>query len=156
MTSNRTTRTAPIATLAAALVVVGGCGRPAHQLETAPVTGWVILDGEPVTSGYIYTAPRKGRLATGKIASDGFFRLGTYKKADGATLGEHAVMLAPIPADEGPTPAGAVVPPARYASASSSGLTIDVPAEGLTDYHIDLESSPNDLRATPTGPQLIE
>ncbi|MEQ8849191.1 hypothetical protein [Botrimarina sp.] len=115
-----------------------------------------MLNGEPVTSGYIYTSPRKGRLATGSIEPDGSFQLGTYSKTDGAIVGRHAVMLAPIPSDEGPTPEGAVVPPAKYASASSSGLTIDVPPEGLTDHLFELEGSLEEATATSVHPGPIE
>ena len=149
-------RASIVAVGAAVLIVVCGCGRPSYELETAPVTGRVVMNGEPVTSGYIYTSPRRGRLATSGINDDGSFSLGTYDKGDGAIVGEHAVMLAPIPSDEGPTPEGAVVPPERYAFASSSGLTIDVPPEGLTDYVIELQSDPEGPRKRPRGPEPIE
>lgn len=139
-----------------ALVVACGCGQGSHELETAPVTGRVVMNGEPVTSGYIYTSPRRGRLATGKIDAGGTFSLGTYGKSDGAVIGEHAVMLAPIPRDEAPTPEGAIVPPKKYASASTSGIVIDVPPEGLTDFVIELQPDPNAQRAAPRGPQPIE
>jgi len=114
------------------------------------------LNGEPVTSGYIYTSPRKGRLATGKIREDGSFDLGTYGKSDGAIIGKHAVMLAPIPSNEGPTPEGAVVPPAKYASAPSSGLVVEVPPDGWTDYVIELQADPNARKAASRRPQPIE
>ena len=108
------------------MIATSGCGRPAHQLDTAAVRGTVTLDGQPLPGGYVYVTPSKGRAAKGKIQSDGTFVLGTYQKADGVQVGAHPVTVAPVPSDElGPMEA-AVSIPEKYQKARTSGLTIEV------------------------------
>ena len=105
-----------------------GCGRPSYQLETAPVSGKVTLDGQPLPSGYVVVPTPKGRMASGKIQPDGTFILTTYNEGDGAQVGTHPVILNEIPSDEfSPIPKEERVPiPTRYQSAGTSGLTVEV------------------------------
>src|SRR5262245_39545204 len=72
----------------AALSLIAGC-RNAHELDTAPVTGNVLLNGKPLTSGTVTFVPPKGRVANGEIRSDGSFELSTYRAGDGAIVGPH-------------------------------------------------------------------
>ena len=109
-------------------VALFGCGRPAHELETAPVRGRVTLDGRPLPSGYVVVPTHRGRMASGQIEPDGTFILTTYDHGDGAQLGAHPVVVNEVPPDE-----FSAVPreqrvriPSRYASAGTSGLTVDV------------------------------
>lgn len=110
------------------LLLAVGCGRPSYQLETSPVSGKVTLDGQPLPSGYVVVPTAKGRMASGKIQPDGTFVLTTYDEGDGAQVGTHPVIVNEIPPDEfSPIPKEERVPiPARYHSAGTSGLTVDV------------------------------
>lgn len=119
------------------MLVAAGCA-PSHQLPTAPVSGTVTLDGKPVASGYVIALPSMGRMAKGAIQSDGSFVLSTYHKADGAQVGTHPLIVTPVPPDEGSGPRNVVPIPRRYAKASSSGLTIEVPKGGLDGFQIAL------------------
>ncbi len=107
-------------------IVVCGCGKPDYMKETAPVSGVVTLDGKPVESGYIFVSPSIGRMAKGTIAEDGTFTLGTYGDDDGAQVGTHPVMIAPVPLDEGGRRKPKKDIPAKYGSAGTSDLEITV------------------------------
>jgi len=110
------------------LAAVVGCGRPAYQLETAPVHGKVTLDGEPLPSGYVVVPTMRGRMASGAIQPDGTFVLTTYDEGDGAQVGRHPVIVNEVPPDEfSNAEAARRVPiPRRYTSAGTSGLEVDV------------------------------
>lgn len=121
-------RTADALALMTAVIAVAGCGRPAYQLDTAPVHGTVTLDGKPLPSGYVVVPTTHGRMASGKIRPDGTFVLTTYKDGDGAQIGTHPVIVNEVPPDEFST-----VPrdqrvriPKRYTAAGTSGLQIEV------------------------------
>lgn len=107
-----------------------GCGRPSHELETAPVSGKVTLDGKPLPQGMVYVISTKGRSAKALIQEDGTFVLSTYGKGDGVQVGTHAATVAALPADEGDARSKKLrVPvPRRYARPATSGLKIEVKA----------------------------
>ena len=119
------------------LTVTVGCGG-ATQLDVAPVSGTVTLDGKLLTSGTVLFVPKGGRSAKGLIQSDGTFRLGTYGKADGAILGANRVVVTPDTGEyTGPggpgmpsTPVkrepGFVPIPRKYCSPATTDLTFDV------------------------------
>lgn len=142
--------------LAPALLMAIGCGGRGDRPATAPVSGRVTLNGEAVTSGYVLVSPNKGKSAVGKIGADGAFVLGTYGKGDGVVVGSHPLTLMPVPPDEETTPPEAVVPPARYGSVRTSGLEIVVPAEGLSDYAIELTATKKEVRASQQRDTAIE
>ena len=70
-------------------VVLCGCGdgRPDRVL----VSGQVLIDGEPLTYGFIRFVPQGGRPAGGKLSDEGRFTLSCYDKNDGITPGKHRV-----------------------------------------------------------------
>lgn len=115
-------------TLALAALLVCGCGRKAHELETSPVRGTITLDGQPVTSGYIVVPTPKGRMASARIEPDGTFVFSTYRKGDGVQVGTHPVTVNEVPRDEfSSVPENLrVTIPERYKSAGTSGLTVEV------------------------------
>lgn len=90
--------------------VASGCGRASYMKDVAPVTGYVELDGKPVTEGYVTFTPKvtsnadplsSGKAASGTIGSDGKFMLSTYGNNDGAIIGEHTVtFFRPDPEDD--------------------------------------------------------
>ena len=121
------TAVALVAALMFLMATTSGCGKPAHQLETAPVRGIVTLDGKPLPSGYVVVPTTRGRMASGKIQPDGSFVLSTYEDGDGAQVGTHPVIVNEVPPDEfSLDPEERVAIPNRYTSAGTSGLSVDV------------------------------
>jgi hypothetical protein len=123
------------------LLATMGCGRPAYQLETAPVRGKVTLDGRPLPSGYVVVPTSRGRMASGKIQPDGTFVLTTYDEGDGAQVGSHPVVVNEVPPDEfSSVPIEQRISiPSRYGSAGTSGLQVTV--EPGEENVLDLELS---------------
>jgi hypothetical protein len=73
-------------------VVLIGCGGSG----IAPVRGVVTLEGAPVAGAtvlFMPDGPGGGRPASGFTASDGTFRLTTYKPDDGALPGDYRVLI---------------------------------------------------------------
>ncbi len=110
-----------------AIVSLAGCddGRP----QRVPVSGRVLIDGQPLTHGFVQVVPAGDRAASGKIGADGRFTLTTFEENDGCVLGTHAVAVIGLES----MGAGAQKwhAPKIYASPETSGLTIDV--TGPTD-----------------------
>jgi hypothetical protein len=129
--------------LTVAVALIAGCGRPAHQLETAPVHGKVTLDGKPLPSGYVVVPTARGRMASGKLQPDGNFVMTTYDEGDGVQVGTHPVIVNELPPDEfSPVPAHERVPiPTRYTSAGTSGLTVEVKRDEDNFLEINLTTS---------------
>jgi len=132
--TSRPTRAAAASGLLLFLAVLAcGCGE--SRLPTAPVTGKVLYNGEPLQFGLVMTRPDVGPLARGTIQPDGSFSLSSYESDDGAVLGTHRVRVTcfenqrpgavPPPADTEATLGRSWIPP-RYANFHSSGLTLDV------------------------------
>jgi hypothetical protein len=130
-------------TLAVSAALIAGCGKPAYQLETAPVHGKVTLDGQPLPSGYVVVPTARGRMASGRIHPDGTFVMTTYDEGDGVQVGTHPVIVNELPPDEfSPVPADERVPiPTRYTSAGTSGLTVDVKPDEDNYLDINLTTS---------------
>lgn len=81
--------------LAAAVV---GCSK--SSFPVAPVHGEVTADGKPLFQGKVMFAPvaqaensNPGKPAWGAIGADGSYRLSTFRKDDGAVIGEHWVTI---------------------------------------------------------------
>lgn len=103
------------------LVAIGGCsdGRPVR----VPVSGQVVIDGQPVTHGAIRFVPDGARPASGKLGPEGRFTLGTFEDADGAVPGRHRVGVIALEID------GSVQKwhaPKKYSRAETSGLVVEV------------------------------
>lgn len=135
-----------------ALSAVLGCGN-SGQLETAPVTGTVTLDGKPLEAGTILFRPEAGRAGRGKIENGRIVEASTYGINDGIVLGVHKVGIQPIPdiapvtisrmedptdpasnsrqlPSYAPSPRAAQAPaapiPAKYHDPDRSGLTAEI------------------------------
>lgn len=115
----------------AAILVVGvllaGCGdgRPTR----VPVAGQVLIDGKPLTHGFIRFAAPDQRPASGQLGPDGRFTLTCYTENDGAVIGTHQVMInaREYIADE----QFKWHAPQKYSSYATSGLTQEI--TGPTD-----------------------
>lgn len=116
----------PLLLLLATLVVATGCGRGTS--DTAPVTGTITLDGQPLTQGTVVFMPEKGLWAKGAIGSDGSFRVATAN-GDGASIGLNRVTICCVEPGTGTEdkPAKWLIPP-HYGNPATSGLSFDVKA----------------------------
>jgi len=84
----------------------------------------VLIDGQPLTKGFITIVPNDGRPATGQIQPDGSFRLTTFDDNDGCLLGTHPVTVV---ANEQITPTRMKwLAPKKYVDTGSSGLTVTI------------------------------
>lgn len=122
------------------VLAIVGCGDSTP--EVVPVQGKVLLDGKPLTKGSVATLPSAGRGAHGTLSSDGTFELTTFAQNDGARLGTHKVAVSSFDMiGTGPEAAqGRSLIPERYANPQSSGLTIEVTADGPNEPVLELSS----------------
>lgn len=118
-----------------------GCSK-SHQLETAPVTGRVTIDGKPVSSGIVMFTPDRGRGASGLISPDGTFRLTTYSEGDGAVLGLHRISISAIETSGQESGQGPSKFPSKYADESTSGFSHQVMAGEQNFVELFMQSSP--------------
>ncbi|NLE37617.1 MAG: DUF4198 domain-containing protein [Pirellulaceae bacterium] len=113
--------------LLAAAMIGCGDGRP----RRVPVSGQVLIDGEPLTHGQIRLTPANARPATAEIAPDGRFTLTTFDEGDGVVPGVHPVSVA---ANEYLSETRQRWhAPKKYADPTTSGLTatVDGPNDSL-------------------------
>jgi hypothetical protein len=109
--------------LLAGLVALAGCGDGLPK--RVPVSGVVLIDGQPATSGTVEFAPVSGgRVAAGEIGSDGRFTMTTFKAGDGCTLGDHMVTIKSYKDVTGNTRHWLL--PKKYAIPGTSPLQISV------------------------------
>ena len=75
--------------LGAATIWIAGCGdgRP----ERLPVSGQVLIDGQPLTYGHIRFVPTGSRPSSGRLDEKGRFTLSCYEKNDGIVPGVHKI-----------------------------------------------------------------
>ena len=130
---------AGLTVLLAGVLPQTGCG-PSNP-DTVPVHGRVTWQGEPIGQGTVAFMPAEGqddrarRVASGRIESDGSYRLSTFGQFDGAMPGSYQVAISdtgefPFEVLEMQEPqTTASVLPARYAIAHTSGLTAEVPED---------------------------
>lgn len=136
-------------------IVAVGCGPavpPIIPIDTASVTGTATYEGQPLEDYRVYffcEAAAAKEPATGRVDKDGKFTLSVRNPNDGAMIGTNKVWLkydpelpAEIPGRESgtPPPPAKVKLPKMYMSAEESGLTVEVPAGGLTDYKLELKA----------------
>lgn len=77
-----------------ALLFMCGCSKDPHP-ERFAVSGTVkFTDGQPVRTGVVEFIPADGSLtATGRIETDGTFKLNTIANNDGAVPGDYVVVV---------------------------------------------------------------
>lgn len=112
-----------------ATVVLAGCGD--YRPERVPVSGRVVIDGQPLEHGFVRFIAAKDRPSVAELGPDGRFELTCFTQKDGSVLGQHVVTV---------TAAESVSPqeqkwhaPKRYADPATSDLsvTIDGPTKDL-------------------------
>ncbi|MCA9270891.1 MAG: hypothetical protein KDA41_20565 [Planctomycetales bacterium] len=125
---------APCALLVACALALAGCGGRAVKL--VPVSGTVTLDGAAMPDGgslffsCVEAAPGADvRPGSADFAADGRFAVQTFEPGDGLTPGRYRVVVhcwEVSPNEEGSTAKSFI--PAKYGSADSSGLELNVDA----------------------------
>jgi hypothetical protein len=115
-----------------------GCG----QSETVPVTGTVMLNGQPAANADVLFTPTKGRLASGSTDAAGRFTLSTNKPNDGAVPGDHKVTVVEYYPPGKPPPMTATGAPSRfpaiYADVSQTPLKAKVERGKPNDFTFDI------------------
>ena len=123
--------------------LVCGCGSDRPKL--VPASGVIFFDDKPLTSGHIMFQPQRGRGAIADIQADGTFKMSSFSQFDGVTVGQHRVSVssnAEGGVDEfGEEYAGKSLIPRAYTNFRSSGITVDVPPEGIDNIVIELEKN---------------
>jgi hypothetical protein len=109
------------------MFTIAGCGDSAPGL--VPVSGQVLIDGQPVRDAAVQVLPEGGRAAFGRTDEDGRFRLMTYRECDGCLTGTHRVVVVAV-SSTGPDEETLHVPP-KYMEPEQTDLSIDV--AGPTD-----------------------
>ena len=129
--SPRLPRAAAAALAAAALTALaGGCDRGP---KVVPVSGQVLIDGRPLTKGFVRVVPAGYRAATGETGPDGRFTLTTTAAGDGCAVGTHPAAVIGNETLVGQN-AQRWHAPKKYLDPATSGLavTVDGPTDALT------------------------
>jgi hypothetical protein len=116
------------AVFAAMLLTGCGDGRP----ERVHVSGKVLIDNQPVTSGSVQFLPRSGgRPSSGKIGRDGRFSLFTFAENDGCPPGSYDVIVSSIEILSDTQVRYHL--PKKYGSPKTSGImkTVDQPTDSM-------------------------
>jgi hypothetical protein len=106
---------------ALSLVVCSGCD---HRPRRIPVSGTVLIDGKPLTYGFVRIAPADARPATGQIGPDGRFTLTCYDESDGCVPGTHQTAV--IACESMGSNANRWHAPKKYLNPETSGLTVEI------------------------------
>jgi hypothetical protein len=98
-----------------------GCndGRP----RRVPVSGQVLIDGQPLSCGDLKFVPEGARPSYGKLDSNGRFTLTCYDGNDGVVPGLHRVGVSASEVKQDQTTWHA---PIKYANFRTSGITVQI------------------------------
>lgn len=107
------------------LCFVGCDSRPTR----VPVSGKVLIDGEPLKYGAVVFVPEGGRQSSGIIDADGHFSLMCFEPGDGALVGKHHVQVLASESINNSTVKWHA--PKKYADRQASGLVEEI--TGATD-----------------------
>jgi hypothetical protein len=110
--------------LALMLLATSGCGdgRPAR----VPVSGQVLIDGQPLKFGVVDFVPEEGRSSSGVLDMSGRFTLSCFTEHDGAILGKHQIQ---VHAEEVINDTTARIhAPKKYGFLTTSGLSEEIKA----------------------------
>jgi hypothetical protein len=114
--------------IALGLGVFAGCD---NRPQRVPVSGTVLIDGKPLTRGFVQVVPADARASSGEIGPDGRFTLTCYDEQDGCVLGTHPVAV--IASEAMGSNAVKWHAPKKYQDTTTSGLTVEItePTESL-------------------------
>ncbi len=129
----------PALAIALGLGSCPGCGEDSGALPTVRVSGTLNVDGKPASKGTVHFQPAQGPPATG-IVQDGKFTLSTYKEGDGVVPGKNRIsveVVTEVPTKDGDTTSKSLIP-AKFLTAETSGLQIDVRPSGYSNLEINI------------------
>ena len=112
-----------------------GCGSDKVPLpHLIPVKGKVTYKGQVLTTGVVrFELDGYGRMASGKLQTDGTYVVSTLKPADGVVAGSHRVFITETDKNLANDRAFE-----KFTQAATSGLTADVSSE-KTEFTFDLK-----------------
>jgi len=124
------------------LFLVGCRSAPSDLPEIAPVSGTVLLNGQPLPNAAIRFQPESGRVSIGETDASGHYSLQYNDTTPGAKIGSHKVSITTyrdnsIPGDINSPPAPELLPP-RYHEQTE--LTAEV-QPGKNTINFNLESN---------------
>lgn len=130
----------PIVVLTQSIAILVGCGG-SDRPQTIPITGRVTLNGQPPGEvGKLFFTPTQAaagyekRPATAGYTADGTYRVMSWVPDDGLVPGSYTISV--MPSD---VTASKVAQ--KYRQSGTSGLTVDVPADGgQVEFNIELTS----------------
>jgi hypothetical protein len=105
----------------AALLALGGCGQDSGLVT---VSGTVLIDGKPLTYGYVLVAPDNARPAGGNIDSQGRFTLTPFDARKGCPKGTHKAAIIAVETLSPSTQRWHA--PKKYRDPLTSGLTVTI------------------------------
>ena len=130
-------------------LIVVGCGG-AEGPTLVPVSGKVLLDGEPVAGALVQFIPSSGPLSGGQTNDQGEFTLTGPGNRPGAIVGSYIVTVGcPFDPSQGSSADGSTQAPAapsncnvpfKYSDMSTTDVSADVPSEGKSGLVIELTS----------------
>lgn len=145
-TSNLSKAGPAAVSLTCLLIATAGCkDKPA----VVPVSGRVTYQGKPVPFGTVmFQHTTGGQPAAGQIQSDGSYSLQTFNAGPGARVGPSLVRITsfegnntanPKTLGSGEVVLGKSLLPQKYGAFGSSGLQVEVKAEGEQKFDFNLE-----------------
>jgi hypothetical protein len=124
-------------------LAVLGCGPDPNAPELATVEGTVYLNDTPLAGANVTFTPTggtRGVVSTGRTGPDGRYSLKTVRGKDGASVGEHKVVISKRKMPDGSEPSGEEAGevdsrtvewlPEQYSSPEHTKLTRTVKADG--------------------------
>lgn len=108
------------------LIAIPGCDKRPTRV---PVSGQVLIDGQPLKYGAVIFVPDGGRSSMGTLDERGHFSLTCFTSNDGALLGKHKVQI--IATEQVSEYVTRVHTPKKYGAVASSGITEEI--TGPTD-----------------------
>jgi len=135
-----------------------GCSRSttdewsARQPQVFPVSGTVILDGQPLAGASVTFSPstEQSSAAAAMTNDAGEFELTTFKPRDGAAAGSYRVSITKFetvtpppgyhPDTSPPLPAPKLLTPKKYSDFNTSRLVADVADQGPNHFEFTLTS----------------
>jgi hypothetical protein len=135
--------------------MLAGCGGEGGIDGTLHATGTVTYQGKSVEGAMVIFAPEgEGRAASGTTDAAGRFAMTTLTAGDGVLPGKYQVSISKTKVagemteeesqayfqehGESPTTTSQELLPAKYKTADTSGLTVEVTAGGKNDFTFDL------------------
>tara|TARA_R110002095_G_scaffold190094_2_gene167789 strand:- start:4087 stop:4488 length:402 start_codon:yes stop_codon:yes gene_type:complete len=121
-----------------------GCGGANTDLpSTAPVTGRVTYQDQPVSNGLVTFHPANGsKPASGQTGKNGDFTLSTFERGDGAIFGKHKVTIVAYQEGQDVSIVSAdklaYAVPKKYVNEATTSLEAEV-KEGTNDIVLELK-----------------